>query len=123
MRFFLDEDLSQIIARVGREQFRLDIISAHECGREEQPDEQQLLFAAQDGRCLVTNNDGDFRLWTARFLIDQLPHAGVLALAKGLAPNRFSDVALALNAYHQRYPNGVPPYFFDYLHPVNESAP
>ena len=57
--FFLDEDLSPRIATIAREQ-GLDVLSTHESGRNGLDDEEQLRFAAQEGRILVTcNRDAD----------------------------------------------------------------
>ncbi|MGH2587222.1 MAG: DUF5615 family PIN-like protein, partial [Dehalococcoidia bacterium] len=68
MRFYLDEDLSDIIALIGPERFGLDVACAHELGMEEATDEEQLAFAAQERRCIVTRNARDFLGLTEHFL-------------------------------------------------------
>ena len=58
MRFYLDEDLSPRVAAIGRS-LGLDVVSAIEVGHRGLDDEDQLLVAARDGRCLVTDNRAD----------------------------------------------------------------
>lgn len=118
MRFYLDEDLSPKIAEIVRSQYNLDVLSTHECQRLEQPDEQQLLFASQENRCLVTKNEADFRRWSAYFVEQAVPHAGILIVSRDLPGDRFADIAAALARYQERYPEGLPPYCLDYLHAV-----
>ncbi len=117
MKFFLDEDLSPIIARVARG-LDLDVTSAQELKRFALPDEEQLRFAAADDRCLVTQNYGDFDDATDRLQEARLPHAGVLLLAGSLKPNDFAGVARALARYAAQHPEGMPPYMIDFLHPA-----
>ncbi|MCA9792460.1 MAG: DUF5615 family PIN-like protein [Candidatus Eremiobacteraeota bacterium] len=51
--------MSPRIATIAREQ-PLDVLSTHESGRNGLDDEEQLRFAAQEGRILVTcNRDAD----------------------------------------------------------------
>jgi len=45
MRFYVDEDLSTEIARIGRQR-GLDIVSSHEVERDGTPDDEQLDHAA-----------------------------------------------------------------------------
>lgn len=82
MRFYLDENLSQQVARLARSR-GLDVISSPECGRNGLSDAEQLRLAAQEGRCLVTRDDDFFEL-TQEFLrgrtfrVQGRPHLGVL---------------------------------------------
>ncbi len=55
MKFYLEEDLSPKIAQILRRS-RIDVLSAHETGTLEAGDLEQLEFAAQEKRCLVTRN-------------------------------------------------------------------
>jgi Domain of unknown function (DUF5615) len=57
--YYLDEDLSPIIARLGRDR-GLDIISCHEVGNQKLTDPEQFAYANAHGRCLVTGNGPDF---------------------------------------------------------------
>jgi hypothetical protein len=53
MRFYLDEDLSQVIAALARRR-GLDVTSSHEVQYRHDgiADAQQLALAAAEGRCL-----------------------------------------------------------------------
>ena len=114
MRFYLDEDLSQRIADLGRQR-GMEIVSSHECGRDGLSDEDQLRLAAGEGRCLVTKSYADFTLLTHRFWEMAWPHAGVLFIGPGLHSDRFSDIAEALLQHDQKYTGGLLPYQVDYL--------
>jgi hypothetical protein len=98
MRFYLDEDLSDQVAVIGRE-IGLDIVSSHECGRDGLTDEEQLRQAAVDERIFVTRNYRDFVQLTRRFFADQWPHAGVLFLPRSLANDDFAGIARALATF------------------------
>lgn len=117
MLFYLDEDLSDKIAQIARSR-GLDVTSAHETGRRGYSDDTQLLLAAQEGRCVVTKNGAHYLRETRTFMTQGLPHAGVLVVSASLASNQFAAIATALVHYHEMHPQGVPPYFFDYLHPA-----
>ena len=114
MRFYLDEDLSDRIAVIARE-LGLDTISSHECGRDGQDDETQLLQSARDGRCFVTRNRADFVALSVRFFERDHPHAGVLLLASSLPGDNFAGIAAALVEYDQEHPDGLAPYGVDFL--------
>lgn len=65
MRFYLDEELSQAIAEIARDRYGLDVAASHEIGKDRATDDEQLAFAAQLGRCIVTGNDRHFKRLTA----------------------------------------------------------
>lgn len=115
MRFHLDEDQSTSTARAARRRYILDTTSSHELGLDHAPDDEQLLYAGREGRCLVTRNGGDFISLTASFRSEQLPHAGVLIVPPSMPNEAFNRIARALAWYHALYPDGVPPYFVSYL--------
>ena len=116
MRFYLDEDLSDEVARIARAQ-QVDVISSHECGRDGLPDETQLRLAAEEGRCFVTFNRDDFLELTVRFFENGWPHAGVLIVSRSLPRRSFAAIAAALVAYAQRYEGDLPSYTTDFLTP------
>jgi hypothetical protein len=78
-------------------------------------DEEHLLAAAAEHRCIVTIDRRDFALLTSRFERENQPHAGVLCLAPSLPANRFAQIASALLAYSELHPDGLPPYCVDFL--------
>ena len=82
-RFYLDEqieaDLMALLIQYGH-----DALHTHAAGNDGAPDTQQLLFAANAGRILVTLNREDFedlhRLWLASkdWGLADREHAGIL---------------------------------------------
>lgn len=121
MRFYLDEDLPYAIAQAA-ERLGLDVISSHEVGRNGTGDEEQLLYAAEQDRALVSVNRGDFWGITQRFLEQGLPHAGVLLLPNSMPRERVGVVAVALRRFADSYPDGVPSYFLGYLKSARSSG-
>jgi hypothetical protein len=119
MRFYLDEDLSDPIARSARG-LGLDVTSSHECGRDGLDDEAQLPEAAREGRCLVTRNRADFVALSVRCFERDWPHAGVLLVPASLPGNDFTGIAHALAEYERLHPEGVGTYVADFLQPVRQ---
>lgn|SRR3990172_1249440 len=117
MRFYLDENLPQQIAQIGRS-MNVDIVSSHELGQSGKRDDEQLLFAAREQRCLVTRDLRDFILLTVRFFEQALPHGGVLVLSRDLRQRAFSAIASAIVAYEADHPEGMNPYAVHFLGPA-----
>lgn len=118
MRFYLDECLSDIIAVIGRERFGLDIISAHAAGMELATDAEQLAFAAEQGRVMVTRNADDFILLTEQLEAKQEPHGGVIIVPPSMTGREFAAIAERLAYCHELYPQDTVPYLAMYL-PLN----
>ena len=114
MRFYLDEDLSSRIAVIARGR-GLDVVSALEAGNGGLTDEDQLLRAARDNRCLVTQNRADFVRLTVLFFERQEPHAGVLLVPHSLPTDGFSGVAEAMHEYAQSHASATMAYVIDFL--------
>ena len=117
MRFFLDEDLSDVIAAIARER-GIDIVSAHEIGRKGMPDIDQLVWPAQENRAVVTRNYDDFTNLTREFAGAAQPHAGVVFVPHSLHPRNYSGIAAAIVQFNVEHPDGVPPYSIWWLRPV-----
>ncbi|MGE0542964.1 MAG: DUF5615 family PIN-like protein [Dehalococcoidia bacterium] len=115
MKFHLDEDQSPRTARAAR-RYGLDVTSSHELGLDRVSDEEQLLHAGREGRCLVAKNGSDFIALTDAFEAEQLPHAGVLIVPHSMPNDAYARIARAMASYHADYPDGVPPYFVSYLY-------
>lgn len=113
MRFYLDEQLSATIAKIGRG-LGLDVTGALELGRRKLTDEEQLRLAAAEGRCLVTA-DRDFIGITERFAAAGEPHAGVLLVPSAWPTSAYSRIAHAMRAYAERRGGGSTEYLVDYL--------
>ena len=116
-RFYLDEQMATAIAIACRG-FGLDVISSHEAGRDGMDDPGQLLLAALEGRCFVSQNYRDLIGLTFEFHRRQLPHAGLALVPSSLPLRDIGAVAHAILAYDRAHPGGVPPYHVDFLkHP------
>ena len=115
MRYFLDEDLPQEIAVIARN-LGIAVTSCHEIDRNGFTDEEQLQYAAGEGRAIVTINGAHFVALTSRFYEEQRPRAGVLIVPKTVPKRSFAAVAHALAAHGRANPGGMQPYAIDYLH-------
>lgn len=118
MRFYLDEDLSYHIATIGRERFGLDVTSAHEHDMNAATDEEQLWFATNEGRGIVTKNRDDFLRLADRFYESGAAFTSIVIASQTLLTRDFHDVARALAYYHELHPEDFIPGLVDYLHPA-----
>lgn len=114
MRYLIDEDLSTNVARIGR-RLGLDVWSVHEIDREGWTDEQQLVQAAIDQRCMVTGNRDDFEALTVQFFQTGRPHAGVLIVQGALRDADPAAIARALAAFDHHRGTYSAQYLADYL--------
>jgi hypothetical protein len=85
-RLYLDSDVSRWLAPALRAAGH-DTTTAHAEGRPGGSDDEQLLFAAQAGRVLLTHNRDDFvllhgawRRWPAAWGVAAPAHPGILVL-------------------------------------------
>ena len=87
--FLLDEDMSYRVAE-GLRQRGVDAISVHEVGRANRQvsDADQLEFATQQGRVLVTYNRADFQALDATWRAQGRFHAGILWCVERSIPRR-----------------------------------
>ena len=100
LRFLLDEDMSDRVAAGLRER-GIDAVSVHEIDRANQriPDEEQLAYAAEQGRVLVTYNRADYQALDAAWRDGGRQHAGILWCAERTLPRRaIGDLIRALAA-------------------------
>ena len=114
MRFYLDEDLPDRVAAMLRE-LGLDAVPTRECGRDGRADDDQLQFAAEEGRTIVTQNRADFDALTAQFVAEGRSHAGVLLLPSSLSTSDYTGLATVIARYDHEHPDGMPPSMVDYL--------
>lgn len=117
MRFYLDEMFPPALAEVLRAR-GVEIISALEIGHVTMSDPAHLMFAAGEGRCVVTKNYDDFHDHTLEFLEQGLPHAGVLMVSKSLPSNNIGALVRALERFAHEHPDGLEPYTVVWLSPA-----
>jgi len=60
----------------------LEVLSSHDIGRNKISDDDQLRWAAEQDRCLVTRNHKHFVPLTHLFVANRWPHRGVLIVTR-----------------------------------------
>jgi hypothetical protein len=110
----LDEMFSQVSARIAR-RAGVDVISVHELRLEGVEDRNILMIAAQDGRCIVTDNYRHFAPLTLQFQEQGLPHGGVLLVPSWVGHDAFAPLARALVRFARDNPDGLQPYELRWL--------
>jgi predicted nuclease of predicted toxin-antitoxin system len=96
LRFLLDEDISGRVAE-GLKARGVDAVSVHELNRTGLADEDQLAFAVEEGRVLVTYNRADFQALDAEWRMRGLSHPGILWAGERTIPRRaFGQLIRAL---------------------------
>jgi predicted nuclease of predicted toxin-antitoxin system len=77
VRLYLDEDVDPHSAQ----DLRLrgyDALAASEAGQLGRADREQLDYARQQGRALLTHNRNDFLALAKEYVLQGIPHAGIL---------------------------------------------
>lgn len=83
IRFYCDEDSqNQALLRALRSR-GLDVTSAGEAGLLGRTDEEQLIWALEQGRVVFTHNVGDFCRLHTEFLREGKEHAGIVVAGQG----------------------------------------
>jgi predicted nuclease of predicted toxin-antitoxin system len=116
VRYLLDEDVNPRTAEIARG-LGLDVVSVHEIGRRTLSDSEQLEYAAQDGRVLVTRNRDDFIEATLTFFRTRQPHPGVLIIPHTLPrrdPKRMAHALAERHAERSEH-EGAASYTIDFL--------
>ena len=117
MRFFLDEDLSDEVARIARN-LGLDAQSVHEVGRRELDDSDQLDYAASQGMVMVTRNRDDYLALNDEYFETGKSNCGILIVPRSLPNNQPARIAHRLNEWaeeKQSAPESFGPYVVDFL--------
>ena len=97
---FLDEDVWLGLASVLRKH-GFDAIHVYECKRGGLSDPEQLMYAVQEGRAILTHNIGDFASLAVDYAFDNRPHAGIILsqqLEKGELLRRIQNLMESLTA-------------------------
>lgn len=114
MKYLTDENVPNLVAQLLR-RAGIDVLTANECGLQGRPDEEVLAYAGRDGRCVITSNAKDFDRISREFERAELPHAGVICVPRSITNNMAPLVVDGLIWWHEQYPDGIWPYFLDYL--------
>ena len=114
MKLYLDEDISPKVSIILRQK-GMDAVSAHETGMLEASDEEQLSFAAAEGRVMVTRNRDDFITLTVQFFDDLKPHRGLIIIPHTIPGFEFSKLATLLVKFSKDYPQDLEPYTIEFL--------
>jgi predicted nuclease of predicted toxin-antitoxin system len=97
---FLDEDVWLGLAAALRER-GFDVIHVYECGRGGLSDPEQLAYAAQEKRAILTHNIGDFVPIAVDYAINGRSHAGIILsqqIEKGELLRRMQNLLQSLTA-------------------------
>ncbi|UCD81409.1 MAG: DUF5615 family PIN-like protein [Desulfobacterales bacterium] len=114
MKLYLDEDISPKVSVILRKR-GMDAVSAHETGMLEASDEEQLSFAAAEGRTMVTRNRDDFITLTVQFFEALKPHKGLVIIFHTIPGSEFSKLAALLVKLAKDHPQGLEPYTIEFL--------
>ena len=114
MKLCLDEDISPRVSEILKK-MGMDAVSAHETSMLEASDEQQLSYAAAEGRAMVTRNRDDFITLTVQFFEALKPHKGLIILPHTIPGFEFSKLAAPLVKFSKNYPHGLEPYTIEFL--------
>lgn len=109
MRVLLDEQLSDLIAKLLRER-GLDAQAVVErADLPQAPDHEVIEIASREERAVVTNNIKDFRPLAAERLADGRGHAGLILLPAARSRSRQATGAIAdaLEALMRAHPDGI----------------
>jgi hypothetical protein len=77
-RLFIDEDSAEKAVLAALRNAKLDILTVAEVGRLSYSDEDQLTWAAQQGRVLYSYNARDFCQLHDRYMVEGKTHAGII---------------------------------------------
>ena len=114
MKLYLDEDISPKVSVILRKK-GMDAVSAHETGMLEATDEEQLSFAAAEGRVMVTRNRDDFITLTVQYFNDLRAHSGLIIVPHTIPGSEFSKLAALLMKYSKDHPQGLESYTIAFL--------
>ena len=90
-------------------------MATHEAGLLEASDEEQLSFAAAEGRAMVTRNRDDFITLTVQFFEALKPHKGLIIVPHTIPGSEFSKLAALLVKFSKSYPQGLASYTIEFL--------
>ncbi len=77
-RLYMDQDSLDQDVIGGTRRAGADVLSSEEAARKRSTDEEQLAFAASEGRVIYTANRGDFAKLHGIWLAEGRHHAGII---------------------------------------------
>lgn len=80
IRFYLDEDSTEKSLITAFRHAGLDVITVLDIDRQSYSDEEQLIWATEQGRVIYSYNQRDFCRLHSKFLAAQRSHAGIILL-------------------------------------------
>ena len=116
MRYFLDEDLSDEVARIARN-LGLDVCSVHEVNREGLDDSEQFDHAIEHDMDMVTCNRDDFLILNDEHFQAGTPNCGLLNVPRSLPNNPAARIAHRLRGWNdakEAAPGSFGSYVVDY---------
>ncbi len=95
---YFDEDVDVLTASMlkGR---GFDVLTARDAGMLRKSDDEQIEFAAAQGRCLITHNRDDFLTIHRRYVETGREHAGIIVARKRRPVEIVTRVAELLNTF------------------------
>lgn len=93
---YFDEDVSLLLAELLTAR-GFDILTAHDAGMLGQDDPEQLAYAAEKGRAILTHNRVHFERLHTDWLIAQRNHAGIIVATRRDVYELARRVATLLN--------------------------
>ena len=114
MKLYLDEDISPKVSVILRKK-GMDAVSAHDTGMLEASDEEQLSYAAAEGRAMVTRNRDDFITLTVQFFEALKQHRGLFIVPHTIPGPEFSNLAALLVKFSKDHPQGLESYTIEFL--------
>lgn len=110
MEFYIDENLTPLIARLLRDEHGIGATDWKSERMQGKPDAEQLAFAASRGFCLVTRDEFDFIPLTERCRATGAPHAGVIVVRWRVRRADTPEVAALLAELAWAQPDGLEAY-------------
>jgi len=114
VKLYLDEDISPKVSEILRKK-GMDAVSAHEAGMLEASDDEQLAFAAAEGRAMVTRNRDDFITLTVQYFNDLKPHSELIIVPHTIPGSEFSRLAALMAKYSKERSQGLESYTIEFL--------
>lgn len=94
---YLDEDVNVVLSEVLRARgFRAT--TTQEAGQLGKSDPEQLAFAAQQGKTLLTHNRVDFEVLARKYFEDNKPHSGIIIAVRRPPKELSRRLLILLNA-------------------------